>query len=108
MKKIDLKPSHFVSKIHSGSENGSSTSVASIGRIAAGMRAARAPRQIVLPSFFNDLLTTMGLVTHAVGYQTGAQESSLAISFAKRDAATGTVALQSVLIPFATRIVLIS
>jgi hypothetical protein len=46
MKQTDLKPSHFVSKIHSGSENGSSTSVASMGRMIAGMAAFRALGQI--------------------------------------------------------------
>src|SRR5882724_3137873 len=46
-KQIERKPSHFVSKIHSGFENGSSTSVASIGWMTAGMRALRAAEQVL-------------------------------------------------------------
>src|ERR1043165_2412623 len=46
MKQTDRKPSHFVSNIHSGSEKGSSTSVASMGLIIAGMRDLRAAGQV--------------------------------------------------------------
>src|SRR5438128_107309 len=44
-KQTDRNPSHLVSKIHSGSEKGSSTSVASIGRIIVGIGAFRAREQ---------------------------------------------------------------
>src|SRR2546423_15209089 len=50
-KQTDRNPSHFVSNIQSGSEKDSSTSVASIGLMTAGMRALRAAEQIAEADF---------------------------------------------------------